>query len=118
VLVTLLRMAIPARRSQAAPDQERWAEVQYKLVARPDEITHLVCCRDVSWRTTFCGAEEQEINPAAEIVCTMCVEAAEAMLPGCTSDLVGTCPVDGNPCPPEHEVDLRIARETGGPEAP
>jgi hypothetical protein len=86
-------------------------EPAYSLVAKPDEITHLVCCRDVSWGRAFCGAEETEINLAATVPCTMCIEQAEVMLPGCLTNDPILCPVDGNPCPDEHEIDLRIARE-------
>ncbi|MBS2537830.1 hypothetical protein KGQ20_34265 [Catenulispora sp. NF23] len=83
----------------------------YTLIARPDEITHLVCCRDASWTRAFCGSEETEVNPAATVACAMCVERAEEMLPGCFANVPTLCPVDGNPCPDEHEIDLRIARE-------
>jgi hypothetical protein len=83
----------------------------FRLVARPDEIAHLVCCRDASWKVAFCGAEGDEINPAAEVICSMCVAEARAMRPQLDQDDEPTCPVDGNPCPEEFEIDMRIARE-------
>ena len=92
--------------------QDRQTEPAFRLVANADEIAHLVCCRDVSWKRAFCGAEEVEINLAATIACTMCVEHAEAMLPGCLANDPLLCPVDTNPCPDEHEIDLRIAQVT------
>ncbi|GAA0641739.1 hypothetical protein GCM10010174_75260 [Kutzneria viridogrisea] len=91
--------------------QEQRTEARYRLVARPEEITHLVCCRDVSWRRTFCGEEGLEINPAAREVCAMCMEEAAAMRPDWLSGSELRCPVDGNPCPDEAEIDRRIARE-------
>ncbi|MFD1046137.1 hypothetical protein ACFQ1S_11465 [Kibdelosporangium lantanae] len=85
----------------------------YQLTDKPEEITHLVCCRDASWGKTFCGEPtDQEININIQQVCTMCVEAAEAMLPGCYAREDAVCPVDGNPCPSEHEIYLSIARAT------
>lgn len=89
------------------------SEAKYRLIASTEEITHLVCCRDVVWQTTFCGIRGPDtINPAAEVICTMCLEAIEAMSPGCVSAPVKTCPVDDRRCPDEYEIDLRIARET------
>ncbi|PNE32867.1 hypothetical protein AF335_15165 [Streptomyces eurocidicus] len=83
--------------------------------ADPDDIGHLVCCRDVSWRTAFCGIEGDTINIAVETYCTMCLEQAEAMRPGWLADPGMFCPVDGQPCPDEHDIDQRIAEETGPP---
>ena len=88
----------------------------FDLVDQPDEITHIVCCRDVPWRTAFCGAEGATgINPGALHLCSMCVEEAQARRPGWLFEAQSVCPVDGQPCPSEEEVDARIARETGGP---
>ncbi|GAA1165826.1 hypothetical protein GCM10009664_37190 [Kitasatospora gansuensis] len=84
-----------------------------RLNADPDDIGHLVCCRDPSWRTAFCGIDSDTINLAVTTVCTMCIEQAEAMRPGFLAELGTNCPVDGHPCPDEHETDLRIAQETG-----
>jgi hypothetical protein len=86
-----------------------------RLDAGPDEITHLVCCRALSWRRAFCGVEQDTINATAELLCTMCVEQAEAMWPGWRADPETFCPVDGQSCPDEHEIDLRIAWESGPP---
>jgi hypothetical protein len=105
-------MSVSDRDRDVTAVQEQRAEGRYRLVARQEEIVHLVCCRDVSWRKTFCGADGVEINPAAEIVCTMCLEEAGAMRPGWASGEGIVCPVDGNRCPDEHEIDLRIARES------
>lgn len=89
------------------------SDAAYRLVANAHEITHIVCCRDVSWRTTFCGIRGADsINPAAETFCTMCLDAMEAMSPGCVSAPVKMCPVDQRGCPDEHDVLLRSADET------
>ncbi len=87
-------------------------DTAYRLVPDPDELVHLVCCRAESWRTAFCGAECDDINPVATVACTMCLEEAEAMRPGCLAGAEIVCPVDGVPCPEDHEIDLRIARST------
>ncbi|MEV5881664.1 hypothetical protein AB0L74_02860 [Streptomyces sp. NPDC052020] len=88
-------------------------DAKFQLIANADQVTHIVCCRDVSWQTTFCGISGADsINPAAEVFCTMCLEAMEAMSPGCVSALVKVCPVDNLRCPDEHDVLLRSARET------
>ncbi|MQY16313.1 hypothetical protein SRB5_65110 [Streptomyces sp. RB5] len=100
------------RPAPTAPPAARTDE-SFRLAADRDEIAHLVCCRDISWRTAFCGAGDQDvINMAAEVICTMCLEAVEAMSPGWRTTSGTTCPVDGCACPDEHEIDLRIARET------
>lgn len=104
-------MGEPARRHQQATAPG--STPAHRLVPDKDEITHLVCCRDVSWRTAFCGSQDTDtINPAAETICTMCIEAVEALAPGFLLAEERYCPVDGNHCPDEYEVDLRIARET------
>ncbi|GAA2270808.1 MULTISPECIES: hypothetical protein [Kitasatospora] len=107
----------PADRLIRAQDsttaREQQVEGHLQLTPDREKITHLVCCRDASWRTAFCGTPGHAINLAAEIICAMCLETAEAMHPGWLSNGMGyVCPVDGNPCPDDHEVDLRIARET------
>jgi hypothetical protein len=86
----------------------------FQLVERANEITHLVCCRDVSWRTAFCGAaEEAAVNVDARHICSMCMEQAEASRPGWASGPDLVCPIDDRLCPTEQEIDARIARETG-----
>ncbi len=82
------------------------------LVVQPDEITHAVCCRDVVWKKTFCGYDGDAVNVGATIMCTMCLEWAESRAPGCFSADPIVCPVDDRPCPPEAEIDQRIARDT------
>ncbi|MEV5509568.1 hypothetical protein [Streptomyces orinoci] len=104
----------------AAPDQHMTVsgtrtEPHLRLDAAPREITHLVCCRAPSWRRTLCGAESDTVNVAAETLCTMCVEQIETMWPGWRADPEWFCPVDGRSCPDEHEIDLRIAWESGPP---
>ncbi|MDT0379163.1 hypothetical protein RM572_10340 [Streptomyces sp. DSM 42041] len=95
-----------------APPTPRTA-ARLRLVPDPEEITHLVCCRQTPWVQAFCGArDEDRINPVPDMICTMCVEAVEAMTSGHGPALEGICPVDAQPCPDEHEIDLRIARET------
>ena len=84
----------------------------YKLVSRPDDITHLVCCRDASWRVAFCGAEDADVNPAAEVVCSMCLEEAQARQPRFGTEERLICPIDGTPCPDEADIDRRILLET------
>ncbi|MFJ4715205.1 hypothetical protein [Streptomyces sp. NPDC088785] len=81
----------------------------------PDEIGHLVCCRDASWRTAFCGEEQDSVRLDATTVCTLCVEAVTALRPGFRFDPEQICPVDDRRCPDLHEVALRVARETGPP---
>jgi hypothetical protein len=89
------------------------AEGGYQLIIKPDDIVHMVCCRDTSWGTAFCGEPtSEEINVGAQHPCTMCIEQAEAMLPGSSTSEENRCPVDGNRCPDEHEINLRIARAT------
>ncbi|MGW2369431.1 hypothetical protein ACWCZ5_28100 [Streptomyces sp. NPDC001667] len=107
----------PAAREQNADSLGARTEPSFRLDADPDEIGHLVCCRDPSWRTAFCGAEADTVNVAVETLCTICVERAEAMWPGYWADPERFCPVDGQPCPDEHDIDLRIAWETGPPTA-
>lgn len=104
--------AAVAQESSASPAAVEL--VRLRLIARPDEIAHLVCCRDVVWRTAFCGVQSEEINPAAEMICSMCLEEAEALLPGWALGDTVVCPVDGNACPPEAEIDERIMREVHG----
>ncbi len=79
-----------------------------------DEVVHLVCCRDVSWRKAFCGEENDAVATSYDNVCTMCAEEAERLRPGWCSSSPNTCPVDGRPCPSEAEVDRLIAERTRG----
>lgn len=83
-------------------------EAKYKLSKNPEELAHLVCCRDLDWRQALCGYVEEEptIMTEVETLCTMCVETAEKM-----GGLMGLrqCPVDNQECPPEEEVDRMIA---------
>jgi hypothetical protein len=85
----------------------------FQVAESVDEVVHLVCCRDVSWRRAFCGEENETLALSFEHVCTMCVEEAERMRPGWAhSGPVNTCPVDGPPCPAESELEDVIAERT------
>lgn len=81
------------------------------LRSDPNEITHIVCCRDPDWKNTWCGAEADHINPAATDLCSMCIDVATRRLPSFLENEPTICPMDLKPCPDEHEVDLRILRE-------
>ncbi|WP_154793248.1 hypothetical protein [Occultella kanbiaonis] len=83
------------------------------LIARPEEVTHLVCCRDEVWRVAFCGAESHEINMAAERLCAMCVEVVLRVDPRFYERQPILCAKDRRPCPTEHEVNLRVIDEIG-----
>lgn len=84
-------------------------EAKHRIVENPDEVAHLVCCRDMDWRKAVCGHEdtEAEIAMSADVFCTMCVEVwiSHGTEPGS-----GTCPFDDQPCPDDEELD-RIIRE-------
>lgn len=56
-------------------------EAKYKMSENPEEMAHLVCCRDIEWRRGFCGYIEEDPNliPDPTNVCTMCVETVESM---------------------------------------
>ncbi|GAB3164169.1 hypothetical protein GCM10027059_19800 [Myceligenerans halotolerans] len=77
-----------------------------------DEIAHLVCCRDASWEQTFCGEPGDYVNLAATVVCTMCVETVEKMLPGALVESPRRCPVDSQPCPDVETLDEVLRRHT------
>lgn len=83
-------------------------EVKYNLSDNPEELTHVVCCRDLDWRKALCGYVEEEPNimTVVETLCTMCVETAEAMGAAMGSR---QCPIDNQECPPEEEIDRMIA---------
>lgn len=78
----------------------------------PDEIAHIVCCRDISWEQTFCGEPGDYVNLAATVLCTMCVETATKMLPGALFESPPRCPVDGQLCPDEETLDALIRSHT------
>ncbi|MEO6999957.1 MAG: hypothetical protein ABI112_17920 [Terracoccus sp.] len=44
----------------------------------------------------------------------MCVEVALQRLPGFFDNDPAVCPMDYQPCPDEHDIDLRILREVTG----
>ena len=79
----------------------------------PGEVNHLVCCRE-SWAVTLCGiADKHPINLASAFLCVMCVETITRLRPTWRTDDPPICPLDQTPCPPEEEIDERIARATG-----
>lgn len=81
---------------------------QYHAVERPEDLTHLVCCRDYSWERALCGSETNlNINLGAEHFCTMCVEVYLGGVPE-HSGVADTCPVDGRACPDDDELDELI----------
>ncbi|WP_120520354.1 hypothetical protein [Arthrobacter celericrescens] len=85
-------------------------EVKYRRGQNPDELAHLVCCRDLDWRRAFCGYEDPDPAVLLESnnVCAMCIEAAGGMEgPAAT---LGICPVDDRPCP-DDETLRRIIDE-------
>jgi hypothetical protein len=82
-----------------------------RLAADPDEIAHLVCCRDESWRVAFCGFETESINMAAEHVCSMCASEVERLMPDFHEHSPPRCPKDRQLCPSQLEVDQRVMRE-------
>ncbi|MDT0213168.1 hypothetical protein Q9R29_04650 [Rothia sp. ARF10] len=76
----------------------------------PDEVTHIVCCRDPKWEKTWCGADADHVNVVAEDLCSMCIEVAQKRLPSFLENDPTICPMDFAPCPDQHDVDLRILR--------
>ncbi|MGY3380225.1 hypothetical protein ACVWYS_002182 [Arthrobacter sp. TE12231] len=89
-------------------------EARYTLGQDPDELAHMVCCRDLDWRKTFCGHQEAEpvILQEATTLCTMCVEAVGG--PG-SPIFSRSCPFDNQPCPDEEELDRPGARRAALP---
>ncbi len=85
---------------------------QLYAVDRPDELTHVVCCRDHSWSQALCGFGPIDyINLGAQVICTMCIEVFEELLTAMPQPVTDrTCPVDGCLCPPDDELDEIIRR--------
>lgn len=86
----------------------------FETTGSTDEVVHLVCCRDVSWRRAFCGEEnDRMVSGSFDRVCSMCVDEAETMRPGWASSPEGNvCPVDGRPCPSAAELDAETSRRS------
>lgn len=87
-------------------------EQRLTLATEEDAIAHVVCCRDASWAVAFCGEPSKRISMNATGVCTLCIEVAKRRHPAW--DMLADppiCPNDAEPCPDEHESDLRILRE-------
>ena len=85
----------------------------FEVAEAGDEVVHLVCCRDVSWRRAWCGEENDRLAVSMEHVCSMCVEEAERLRPGWASSPDGNvCPIDGRPCPSQAELEDETARRS------
>lgn len=81
-----------------------------ELSPNPDEVNHLVCCRQ-TWDTAFCGMslEHAPINLASQFICVMCLEVAIGRYGGPLDE--GICPLDKTSCPDDAELDVRISWE-------
>jgi hypothetical protein len=87
------------------------AEPRFSLSTADDVIAHIVCCREPQWDVAFCGEVNDVVALNATVVCTMCIEVAKGKRPGWDPFAhPPICPVDGDPCPDEYEIDLRILR--------
>lgn len=84
---------------------------RHTLKNADDDVAHLVCCRAPIWDVAFCGAPAEEINLNAKTLCSMCAEVVLQRLPSCFDNDPSLCPMDRQPCPDEHEIDVRILRE-------
>jgi hypothetical protein len=82
-------------------------EAKYKMSENPEEMAHLVCCRDIEWRRALCGYVEEEPNliPEPTKICTMSVETAESMGGNLQE---WRCPIDNQECPSEDEIHRMI----------
>jgi hypothetical protein len=82
-------------------------EAKYSLSDNPEELAHLICCRDLEWRRALCGyvEEDPKLLHDSENICTMCVETVERL-----GVSLGDrqCPVDQRECPPDDEVHRMI----------
>lgn len=103
-----------------SPDRDARAQRRERLELDndEDEIAHLVCCRSEEWLVALCGEESTSVNLTPACLCTMCVEVANRLLPGCFQNDPLLCPIDHQPCPDEHDLDLRILREVSPPGVP
>lgn len=85
---------------------------QLYAVDRPEELTHMVCCRDHSWSRALCGAGTLDyINMGAQFICSMCIEVYQeliAAMPQPQPD--DTCPIDGCSCPTDRELEEIVRR--------
>ena len=99
----------PLRRP-ADTDSRTSAEPEVVLVADAEAITHATCCRDTDWSVAVCGAAASQLNPAAEVVCSMCVEEILRLCPDALDHDPPLCFRTREPCPDAHEVDLEILR--------
>lgn len=87
------------------------SEPHFSLANDENDIGHLVCCRDPKWDVALCGEANDRINVNVQMVCTMCIEIAKGF-PGWDPQAEPpVCIHDGEPCPDEHEIDLRILGE-------
>ncbi len=105
-------MAKTTQQKPQAPQTRPAQEPRFALTTEAEAIAHLVCCRDANWEIAFCGEPNEHIAVNATVVCTLCIEVAKRRAPAW--DMFADppiCPNDGQPCPDEHEIDLRILRE-------
>lgn len=63
--------------SRELPRVPAW-EAKYRLSDNPEELAHLICCRDLEWRRALCGyvEEDPKLMHESQNMCTMCVETS------------------------------------------
>lgn len=85
-------------------------EAKFRLNDDPDELAHVICCRDLEWRKAACGYEESDpsIMMEANVICTMCIEAIGGL--GALAE--GRCPYDDQPCPDDETLNQIIKDRT------
>lgn len=98
--------------TQVVPTAPPVLDPLFEVIEETDEIAHLVCCRDVSWRRAWCGEENDQIVSRMDVICTMCLEVADQKNPGWRFRDPCECPIDGQPCPSDEELDAIIARRS------
>jgi hypothetical protein len=88
----------------------------YRAVDRPEDLTHVVCCRDYTWARGLCGADTGGyLDLGATNTCAMCIEIMRDAFAKLPADRpADTCPIDGCPCPPDAELDEIIRRRLAG----
>lgn len=94
-------------------ERHRATEPHFELTDHSDEIAHLVCCRGPDWSVALCGEVNTSITLSAEMLCSMCVEVAASDAGWDLRADPPRCFRDGEPCPDEPDIDLRILDESG-----
>lgn len=100
--------------TQEADAQAPRTAARRELVSKPDEVSHVVCCRDEKWEKAWCGFDLREANVnAAGDPCAMCMEVAKdlAARRGAALD-EDLCPVDGTACPDWGTLFDRVVDQT------